>query len=534
VISKNETLDSQNYANKILYVEDYISIASVKDARILTDDIFKSNESFISKYDYQGYKITWSWYSEIFQLCIKYLEISQLIKAINLLNTKNIYIGNIPDQYKKVLELYFFDKEIKTNLIENKKKLFFKEISFNLLMLLYSLVSIFILSLNNKKRVGTYTGDFVYKGTKSDYRLNHLYEKYHANNIKYIEFIRETSTKNFFLNIFKRKRFAIYFTSLIYFVDLFHKKSVYKSKPSNFFESILFKYHNPNEVFIKSAPLISKLYKSINVNEVVIIAFNARSAHLAVAAKSINIKTIGIMHGLQHKEYDVYEFMESYNESRKIGCDVYGVWSLHYLNYFKKHSKIMSPQNIFYSGLLRPVKKFEKLHSFQRASKNKIKVLIISEPLISVSEIIPFLRELLKHNDIEAAIKVRPMVRDIYYQELKEIFPQSLKLKVLDGKIEDAAPDYDVFLGCHSTAVIEASLFGKISVLIETKKFNDYFEMDSLIPERSLLVTKPESLYKNIVDRVKNENSLKTITKIRERFFGDNLDGTQWIINQLE
>ena len=151
VISKNETLDSQNYANKILYVEDYISIASVKDARILTDDIFKSNESFISKYDYQGYKITWSWYSEIFQLCIKYLEISQLIKAINLLNTKNIYIGNIPDQYKKVLELYFFDKEIKTNLIENKKKLFFKEISFNLLMLLYSLVSIFILSMDNRK-----------------------------------------------------------------------------------------------------------------------------------------------------------------------------------------------------------------------------------------------------------------------------------------------------------------------------------------------------------------------------------------------
>ena len=77
----------------------------------------------------------------------------------------------------------------------------------------------------------------------------------------------------------------------------------------------------------------------------------------------------------------------------------------------------MNPENIFYSGLLRPVEKFEKIKSFQRTSLNKIKVLIISEPLISVSEIIPFLKSLLMHNDIEAAIKVRPMIRDIYYEE---------------------------------------------------------------------------------------------------------------------
>tara|TARA_B110000483_G_C18037064_1_gene481065 strand:+ start:15 stop:620 length:606 start_codon:yes stop_codon:yes gene_type:complete len=194
----------------------------------------------------------------------------------------------------------------------------------------------------------------------------------------------------------------------------------------------------------------------------------------------------------------------------------------------------MNPKNIFYSGLLRPVEKFEKLNLFQRISTNKIKVLIISEPLISVSEIIPFLTQLLKHNDIEAAIKVRPMVRDIYYEKLKEIFPQSSELKVFDGKIEDVAPYYDVFIGSNSTAVIEASLFGKISVLLDTIKFGDYFEIDSLVSGHLLLVKNSESLYDHIVDRVNNENSLGTILKIRKRFFGENLDGTQWIIDQIE
>jgi len=534
VTSKNDSFNKSKYVGKIFYIEDYISVSNIKDARKLTDEIFKHNEAFISKYDYDGLKITWSWYSDIFQFCIKYLEILKLIKAIDLLNAENIDLVGIHPQYKKVLELYFFDKKINVSDFVNGRLLFIREILLNLLMLVYTLVSISFLLLSNKKRVGSYTGDFVYKRTGSDYRLHHLNKKYLKHKINYIEFIRETSTKNFFLNIFKRKRFAIYFTSIIYFINLFHKKSVYKKKPSNFYESIVFKYHNPNEVFIKSTNLLAKLFKAINISEMVLISFNSRNAHLRVAAKSINVKTIGIMHGLQQKEYAVYEFMESYNESMKIGCDVYGVWSPHYLNYFKKYTKIINSENIYYSGLLRPVEKFQKINSFKRTSLNKIKVLLISEPLVSASEIVPFLRQLLEHDDIEVAIKLRPMVRDAYYEEMKVIFPQSLNLKVFDGKIEDVAHNYDVFLGSNSTAVIEASLYGKISVLLDTKKFSDYFEMDSLIPGSLLLVKSHENLYDNIIDRVNNENTLKTIIKIRDRFFGDNLDGAQWIIDQIE
>jgi len=517
----------------VLYIEDYLRIASVVDARKLTDKVFLHNTNFIADYDYEGYKITWSWFSDIFQFCTNYLEVKELIQAIDALNIQNLTIGNIPPQYRKVLEVYFFDKEITLKQSKNKSLLFFKEILFYLMMLLYSMISIVFLSLSKKKRVGTYTGDFVYKNTKSDYRLNHLYKKYEENNIDYVEFIRETTIKNFFVNIYKRKRLAIYYTSIIYFVNLLTKKSIYRKKPIDFFQSILYNYHNSNVVFIRSTPLIEKILQIIKINKFVLISFSSRSAHLAIASKSLNIKTIGIMHGLSQKEYVVQEFIESFNENKKIGCDIYGVWSNHYLEYFKKYCKITNSLDISYSGLLRPLNNFNKITSFKKISKRKIKVLLISEPLTSALEIAPYLQSLLKHDDIDVAIKVRPMIKDIYYEEMKVALPQVRNLKLYDGKIEEEGKEFDVFIGSMSTAIIEGSLFGKISVLLNTLKFGDYYDIDSLIPGRSLLVRDPELLYEHIIDRVNNEHSLNTVEIIRKRFFGENKDGAQWILEQL-
>jgi hypothetical protein len=254
---------------------------------------------------------------------------------------------------------------------------------------------------------------------------------------------------------------------------------------------------------------------------------------LSFAAKSLGIKTIGIMHGLQQKDYAVYEFMQGYQEKKKIGCDVYGVWSGHYLEYFRKYSKISNSNSFQYSGLLRPVNNINKATPFKRASEKNIKVLIISEPLVSVMEIIPYLKCLIKHGDIELAIKVRPMVKDLYYEEMKIQLPSIKNLEVFDGKLEGVADKFDVFIGSNSTAVIEASLFGKISILLNTVKFGDYFDIDELIPDHQFLVRSPELLCKEIQFRLENENDLKTIEKTRYRFFGDNKDGAQWIVDQL-
>ena len=43
----------------------------------------------------------------------------------------------------------------------------------------------------------------------------------------------------------------------------------------------------------------------------------------------------------------------------------------------------------------------------------------------------------------------------------------------------------------------------------------------------------PHLLYENIINRVKNEFSLKTCQHIRKRFFGENRDGSEWVMEQL-
>ena len=533
IASKSEKLNFDSGKEKVLYIEDYAQFSSVVEARKLTDKIFSHNADFIVEHDYKGYEITWAWYSDVFQFCIKYLEIEKLIQTIDALDAQRLKISNISSQYRKVLEVYFFNKKITSNVSKSEFLSNTKQILFNVVILLFSMISILFFLLRPGRNIGTYTGDFVYKNTKSDFRLNHLYKRYQENNIQYVEFIRVTKVKDFFINIFKRRRFVIYYTAIIFFVDLFTKKTQYSKQPKDFYQSVLYSYHGANIVLKKSTLIIERIFKILRIDKFVLISFNSRSAHLSFAAKSLGIKTIGIMHGLQQKDYAVYEFMQSYQEKKKIGCDVYGVWSGHYLEYFRKHSKISNSNSFQYSGLLRPVNNINKVTPFKRVSEKKIKVLIISEPLVSVMEIIPYLKCLIKHDDIELAIKVRPMVKDLYYEEMKIQLPSIKNLDVCDGKLEDVADKFDVFIGSNSTAVIEASLFGKISILLNTVKFGDYFDMDELIPSGLLLVKDPELLYKEINSRVEKENDLKTIEKIRYKFFSDNKDGSQWIIDQL-
>jgi len=369
-IAQNHNKFTNLEGRNIFVINDFVNPSSVKKARQLTDEIFTTNSEFIKNYKFNGYQVSWSWYSDIFQFSIKYLEIESLIREIEALGVKKIVIGDIFPQYRKTLEVYFYDKEVV--LLEKKYSLFSstKLFLFNIFALLYSLVSLIYFYIKPGKNVGSYTGDFVYKNTKSDFRLNHLYEKYKENNIRYIEFIRNTTVKNFLTNILKRRRFAIYYNSIIYFVNLITKNTEFDKKPKNFYESVLFSYHNANLALMKASKVIEKIFKILKIDKFVLISFSSRSAPLLLASKSLNIKTIGIMHGLQQKEYAVYEFMESYNEQKKIGCDVYGVWSPYYLEYFKKYSKISNANAFKYSGLLRPVKEFYS-KEFNRVDKNK-------------------------------------------------------------------------------------------------------------------------------------------------------------------
>jgi len=517
-----------------IYLEDYTTISNISKARLMTDEIFENNQEFIDFFTFKGYKISWSWYSDIFQICLVILEIEDLYRNFPSNQVTDILIGDIENKYINAIKYIYYDSNItfKKKRVEVKPKI--KYFIINFFGLFLSIVSIFLHKFKSKEITGSFTGDYIYKNSGSDFRLNKLYEKYIYHGIRYIEFIRFSDARNFFLNIFKRKKLGIYFQSFAYFPALFVGKNPYFKNPHNLHQSILYAFSRQNIILEKQILILEKIFSFLKIKNNVLISFSSRSAPLMFASKSLNIKTIGIMHGLQQKDYAVYEFIESYREDNKIGFDSYGVWSMEYLKYFRKYSKITNRENFFYSGLLRQHNYQACDKPFQTVNKKKIKVLLISEPLISVDEIIPFLKEIISKPNIEVGIKLRPMIKDKFYEALIKKIPEIKYLKVFDGKLEEVSNNYDIFLGSNSTAVIEAAVFGKLSLLVRTKKFGDYFDFANILKNRSLIVDTPNDLYNEIIFRVSNEENLNTIQKIHAKFFGENKDGTEWIIRQIK
>ena len=405
-----------------------------------------------------------------------------------------------------------------------------KEFVLNVLLLVFSLVSVAYFAIRRKKYTAIWTGDFVYKNTKSDFRLNDFYDKMEESNVDYIEFIRTKGLKDFFINTYKRKRFSIYYFSLVYFISMFTFRK--KMQPCSFYEASLFPYEYNNRVLINTVNILKNILMLTGVRNMVTFAFSSRQAHLAIAGKSLGIKNIGIMHGISTKEHLVHEFVESYCEDKYLGPDVFGVWSDELASYYKKYSKIIDTKKITNSGSLtvNPVCKV----NFKLIDESKIKVLIISEPVVRAAEIMPYIETLMNNNKFEIAIKVRPMVEDIFYEDLKGIYPEILRIKKYDGKILEDGSGFDVFIGSYSTAILQACLINKLSITVNTERWGDCFGMDKIIKNKKLLCRCPNTIAEDIMYRVENENNLQTIDRIKSRFFGENNDGSEWLVKEIK
>jgi len=525
-------IKSKKGETKIFLLEDFHQISSIKKARELTDSIYIRNDQIIQKYKYGEYPIYWAWYDLIYDQMIKYLEVKPLLEKIRSTDPREIYLNNFPAEYSKIFELYFFDVEI----LPKRKVERFNEIKKfigNLFFALFSLLSILVIQIKRtSNNIGIRTEDLILKGTKSDFRLNNLYSKFDQNNVSYLEFVRIKSFTQSFRNIFIRRRVAIYYTTISYFIKILNFQKNREITPENFHQALFETFRQETVILQKSIGLMAKILKLGHIKKFILISFSSRSAVLSFAAKELDIKTIGIMHGLQQKEYAVYEFMESYN-GPKIGCDYYSVWSNHYLDYFRNFSKVHVIDGIENGGLLRPFKGYSK-GDFKRVCTNKIKALLIIEPLINQNEIAPYIKSLLIHPDIDLSIKLRPMIKDKAFESLKIILPETSDLKTYDGRISSIANDFDVFIGSNSTAVIEAAIYNKISILVYTKKFADYFEINHLIDGKKLLIEDPEEIYQKIIFRIKNENQLKTIPRTMHKFFGSLIDGNDWILEKIK
>jgi hypothetical protein len=536
IYQKNTDI-SENKINSYA-IENFCGFGSVQKAADITKNIFLDqwNREYIRKMTYKGYELSWSFYSLVNNyFSLPFTEIEKLTEIVK--NYDTIILHNCEEKYARVLKHICYNKNFQN---KNKTKNDFKKKTggirrffSNFMALCVTILALFYFSVS-KKKVGIWTGatDKIFPGTDCDFRLVRLYQNLRKNKIKFAEFVANESLKKIFKNILLRKRLIIYYPPIGYFLSFF----VYpkKIKPQSAHNSVLLSYDSNNRLLLKTVPIFELIYKLIGIKSLWIRAFGHSNAELVIAAKSAGIKTVGMMHGLNMRTYVVNEFMPAYNSSKKMGADVFGVWSPWLEQELKKHGRIMASESIKYAGLLRPYILEPKISEEKKKETDKIRVFLISEPMVNPEEIIPYLKPLMEDKRFSLAIKLHPALPDRFYNRLIKIFPKAKSLPIYKGNIFEDGKNADIFIGSHSTALLEASLMDKLSIFLKTQKWGDYLEIKDWLPEVKMLVEKPEKIVENILTRVKKENKFKTIEKIKFRFFGENKDGTIWAVKELD
>ena len=532
VVTNKKNIDSIDISKnvKVLYLEDYLLSPNNKKARIITENIFLTEKKWVASNFYKGFNLSWSVYDKVHAGALVATSLEKLFEK--LCEFRVIDVSNLDYKYRNIISIYFFDKKIlskKTAISVNDAKFFIG----NIVLLFFTIISTCYFKIKRGRYVGLWTGDYVYKKTGADFRMVNLYGRMEENNIRYIEFVRTHTIKSFIINTIKRKRLALYYFPINYFLKLFSSRQRYA--PSNINESILMQYNGDIEISKKVINILIYFMKFLNINSIISTAFISRTSHFHLAGKISGVKTIGIMHGLTSRDYSVNEFIEVFQDKNKIGPDVFGVWSSYYRDYYKRFCKIVPHEKIFVSGPLRTDCSTDlKENKGFRVLSDKIKILLISEPLVDPIAMLGYIKAMVDSNTFDISIKIRPMVKDVYYEKLKNIYSGTCDLKVIEGNIFEVGSDFDIFVGSHSTAILEASLIGKLSLMCYTEHWQDHFNIKYMKSEAEMLCMSEKNIVNTIINRVENERTWNTINMVRERYFGNSEDGAQWVVDQIE
>jgi hypothetical protein len=275
----------------------------------------------------------------------------------------------------------------------------------------------------------------------------------------------------------------------------------------------------------RTIPLFRLIYKFIGVRELMAWEYSERQAGLIHAARRAGLPVIGFMHGAGMESYMAHEFMSAYTGSRPLGPDYFGVWSGWWKAYFETRSRLYGSVEI--SGNLRKSAR----PSAPAAAGPPRKILWISEPLAEVEDIEPYLRVVAARYDL--GIKKRPSTADSFYNRLVKAYPEMRDVPFLDGNIFEAIAQFDLVIGSHSTAVIDAAVVGKPFILVDTRKWGDYFELRDDPDGRLFFAETPEDL-PSVIARWESADVRGALGRIRERFYGDaGSDGCAWMVEKI-
>lgn len=536
-------------------ISELTGAGSIREASIFAEELSRltlpDGSNLTKTCLYEGYEVWWIHYDSLFlYYCLPYTQYKYLLEYLR--NFERVYLYQPP--YKSLISLYLEAYGCSVTLVRELGIKSPSLLPFGVfLQMVITIFSVLILMLRRKHTM-LFTGDKFQKGYDYDARMRFMYKELRARNIPFVEFVRSLESWWIVLRHAWTRRRPVIYSEAITFAGRFcsllsggHRRDLNK-----FSSHILSSITDPDRRFkllVATRPffiasddmwtirIMKWILRAIGVRVTCITAATERSWHTIIGCKLNAIPTIGILHGVASRYYNVYDFMPGFDGEKMLSVDKYGLWSEWWREYYLKNSRAYRSEQLYVSGLMRPLENSSANHSIQiESTKRPLRVLFVSEQVAVPEEVLPYLLALLDTKELSVYVTFRPY-RDGFETWLRDNRPEILgRLSsdhILRSGIADAISKCDIVVGSYSTSVIEALLQLKPFILFNTNKWGDYYDMKNIESPDTFFAETPEELIDCILKS--REIPIEMLEKLQKRFFGDpHVNGSKWVVDQAE
>jgi len=388
-----------------------------------------------------------------------------------------------------------------------------------------SIISIiaFLIIILNRRKVLVYSIDKTSSKYKSDFRIEEIYNTLINNKVGFLEIFHTLLDKNFILNFFARRRFAIYIESMDFIFSLLYKLNFIRIHNTTIINDLNFNNFKENEIkFIRNLfleylikfelskfriKLLSLFLRFTNIKILLSIDDVRHYNDLILACKINNIETYAFQHG-HYTKYHVGWLSCTIKNYKIITPDKLIVWSDYWKNELIRLGTYFDKAQIIVGGY----KDIIDVNIKNRRKTSQVNILMCYVKDAPKVEIFKFIRRLLMFNNIRIYFKLRSDIDtnlQLNNYNIKDNFHERF---ILINNINEIINEVDLVTGPLSTLFYDMIMYHKpIAVLKIGAYYGEELVLNSLADEID-----PDN--KNIIDElIRIKNTPKKILEHRKQ-----------------
>ncbi|MBU1895914.1 hypothetical protein KJ641_03530 [Patescibacteria group bacterium] len=442
----------------------------------------------------------------------EYVKYESVIKFLYEQEIKNVEISDNLRAIKNLLKIY------KINFKQDKKSIWKRNIAKEFLTKSVAATVTFFAFLKLicfRARVLVYTPD-KYSELGCDFRFAPIYSFLKKNNVDFVEVFHTLLNKEFYANLFKRKRVVLYLESLMFssfLDDKFNIDEIDTSSIENYnlpyINYLLAEIDKRSQVSVRLIKVLNLLLKLTKVKKLVAIDDVRYANELIVACKLNNIKAYAIQHG-QFTKYHVGWMNYGIPKNLSLTFDKLFVWNEYWKKVLLDYSFQYDEKNVEIGGWLR---KLQPILYKKRGSEitdiSQVNMLVPYEISVGGTSMAEEVRVYIKKFldlDVHIFFSVRPDISS--EKQLRQYgLDNNSRLTLVQEVNEEVLSQIDAVAGLYSTFLNEMMFYEKPVFAMKTS-----FDLGHRLTEDNLAVSleadfKPEI----IIDGINNFDSKRQI-----------------------